>query len=129
MAIETPIEDCKVELRPLIGFEEKDTPAGRKQFPVEHNTFMVYLVGDPIRTSKHRYRNDKGELQVGWMGKQPGAVFCEINATHEFHQTEINWIAAEAARQHGSAGSGPHVSVPPPLPEGEEEFDTSSTDQ
>lgn len=124
-----PIEDCHIELRPHFAIEVVDGPAGRREIPIEHDQYMVYLVGEPLRVSKHRFRNDKGELQVGWISKRPGANFCPINATYEFHTQEIEWFAAEAKRQHGSASSEPHVDVPPPLPEDEEEFETSSTDQ
>ncbi len=107
------MDGMEVRLEPHREMDDKSPIPGM----LEHAQSRVYVYCEGFKTTRHKFRNDEGRLQVGWIGTQKGANFCPINAFYEFTNLQKEWMANEAKRQHGHASDKPHVEVPPVMDE------------
>lgn len=106
--------NMEVRLVPHDVTENKRTPTGTLEVTTCFEQFQVFVHSEALAT-----RNKDKKLLVGYIGKQPGANFCPINAFYEFYYPQQQWIADEAKRLHGNAATEPHIELPPPEPDGE----------
>jgi hypothetical protein len=111
--------DMEVRLEPHRVTEVMDSPTGPVEVTTEFDQYFVFVCGDALRAKGLA----SGRMQVGWIGKQPGANFCPILAFYKFHYPQQQWIADEAKRLHGAASPLPHVEIPPPEPDEPEELE------